>query len=165
MMHGQNFCHFEPYPPNNSKNQAFEKMKKFSGNFIILHMCAIMCTINDYHMMYNSWDMERSGQILSHFVPLFALLPPPPPPWLPRKSKFWTCYISVPKIMIICYPVAEIPRLTDVVFIFHFGIIFALLLPQQPRKYFFYVYLKQFKRKSFFLFNFDIWAYLFIPKV
>ena len=144
MMHGQNFCHFEQFllPSLQLEKPSFWKMKKFPGNFIILHMCTIMRTINDYHMMYNSWDMERNGQILYHFVPLFALLPSPAPPWLPGKSKFWTCYISVPKIMIICYPVAEIPRLTDVVFIFHFGIIFALLLPQQPRKYFWYVYLK-----------------------
>ena len=42
------FLHF--YPPNNPKNQNFEKMKKTPGDIIILHMC----TINDNHMMYGS---------------------------------------------------------------------------------------------------------------
>ena len=42
------------YPPNKLKNQNFEKMKKISGDFIILHMC----TKNHDHMMYASWDME-----------------------------------------------------------------------------------------------------------
>ena len=38
--------HFLPfYPPNNLKNQNFEKMKKISGDIIILHMCSI----NDNH--------------------------------------------------------------------------------------------------------------------
>ena len=38
---------------------------------------------------------------------------------------------SVPKIMIICYTVPEIRRLTDVIFIFHLGIFFALLPPPE----------------------------------
>ena len=40
------FLHF--YPPNNPKNQNFEKMKKQLGDIITL----LMCTINDNHMMY-----------------------------------------------------------------------------------------------------------------
>ena len=40
-----NFLPF--YPPNNMKNQNFEKMKT-SEDIIIL----CMCTINDNHMMY-----------------------------------------------------------------------------------------------------------------
>ena len=43
--------HFLPfYPPNNLKNQNFEKMKKTSGDIIVLHMC----TINDIHMICGS---------------------------------------------------------------------------------------------------------------
>ena len=38
------------YPPNNPKNQYFEKLKKPPGDIITLHMC----TINDNHMMYGS---------------------------------------------------------------------------------------------------------------
>ena len=42
------FLPFEP--PNNLKNQNFEKMKEPSRDIIIFHMC----TINDSHMMYGS---------------------------------------------------------------------------------------------------------------
>ena len=52
------FCHFGPFLPfylsNNPKNQNFEKMKKTPGYITILHIC----TINDNHMMYSSWDVE-----------------------------------------------------------------------------------------------------------
>ena len=58
------FCHFGlsfaflPLPPpNNLKNQNFEKLKKAPGD-IILHLC----TINNNHMMYGSWDMKCDGQ-------------------------------------------------------------------------------------------------------
>ena len=44
------FCLFTPSPPNNLKNQNFEKLEKTPGDIIILHMCAI----NDNHMMYGS---------------------------------------------------------------------------------------------------------------
>ena len=43
--------HFFPfYPPNNPENQNFEKMKKTSGDIIILHKCIIY----DNHMIYGS---------------------------------------------------------------------------------------------------------------
>ena len=52
------FSHFGPFfallPPNNPENQNFEKMKKMPGDIIISHKCSI----NDNHMMYNSWDMK-----------------------------------------------------------------------------------------------------------
>ena len=41
------------YPCNCLKNQNFEKMKKTSGDTIILHIC----TKNYDQMMYGSWDM------------------------------------------------------------------------------------------------------------
>ena len=40
-------------------------------------------------------------------------------------------YTSVPKVMIICYTVPKIWCMMDVIFIFHFGLFFALL-PQHP---------------------------------
>ena len=50
----RSFCHLGPflpfYPPNNPEKQNFEKMKKPSGDVIILHMC----TTNHDHMMYAS---------------------------------------------------------------------------------------------------------------
>ena len=46
------------YPPNNPKNQNFKKLKKKKtpGDIIILYMC----TKNNDHMMYGSWDMVRN---------------------------------------------------------------------------------------------------------
>ena len=65
--------HFLPfYPPNNPKNQNFEKMKKTPGDIIILHMC----TINDNHMMYGSWDMERDRQNFLSFWTIFCTFIP-----------------------------------------------------------------------------------------
>ena len=66
-------CSLHFYPLKNPENQNFEKMKKTPGDIIILHVC----TINDNHMMYGSWDMEVDGQnflsfwtIFLHFYPL-----------------------------------------------------------------------------------------------
>ena len=42
-------------------------------------------------------------------------------------------YTSVPKIMIICYTVPKMWQVTHVIFIFHFGLFFALLSPNSPK--------------------------------
>ena len=48
------FLPFYPDTPlNSSKNQTFKKMKKDSGDIIILQMC----TKNYDHMIYGSWGM------------------------------------------------------------------------------------------------------------
>ena len=61
-------------PPNNPKNQHFEKMEKNPpGDIIILHMCTIN---DDNYMMHDSWNMKRDNRIFCHFGPFFALLPP-----------------------------------------------------------------------------------------
>ena len=54
------------YPPDNPKNQNFEKMKKSPGDIII-----IMCTINDDPIMYGSWDMEHNRQNFLSFWTIF----------------------------------------------------------------------------------------------
>ena len=65
--------HFLPfYPPNNTKNQNFEKTKKALGDIIILHMC----TINDNRMMYSSWNMEHDGQNFLSLLTIFCSFPP-----------------------------------------------------------------------------------------
>ena len=64
------FLHF--YPPNNPKNQNFEKMKKLPQDIIIFHMC----TINDNHMMFGSWDMEYDGQNFLSFWTVFYVFAP-----------------------------------------------------------------------------------------
>ena len=82
-------CFLLFYPLNNPKNQNFQKMKKKPGDIITLHMC----TINDNHMMYGSWDMKRDGQqnFLS-FWTIFGLLTPTPlsilPPNNPKNQNF-----------------------------------------------------------------------------
>ena len=71
--------------------------------------------------------------------------PPPPIPPPAEKGGWWvhtmldisSFYSSVPKIMIICYTVPEMKRVTEVIFIFYFGLFFALLspcpLPNSPK--------------------------------
>ena len=48
------FLSFHLHTPNNPENQNFEKMKKASGDVIILNMCSK----NDNHMMHASCDMK-----------------------------------------------------------------------------------------------------------
>ena len=60
------FCRFGPflpfYPTNNLKNENFEKMKKIPGDMTSLQLC----TTNDNHIMYGSWDM-KCDRIFCHF--------------------------------------------------------------------------------------------------
>ena len=122
------FCTF-----NNPKNQHFEKMKKTPRD-IILHKF----TINDNHIIYDSWDISQNRQI---FLSSWAIFCPFTPLTAQRMKilKKWkkhleiSFYTSVPKIMIIDYTVPEIRSVTDVI-IFHFGQFFALLPPKQPKK-------------------------------
>ena len=122
-----NFLPF--YPPNNPKNQNFEKMKKTPGDIIILHMC----TKNYDQMMYGSWDMVCDRcycyfsfwAIFCPFTPLTAQKIKILKKWK-KHLEISSFYTSVPKIMIICYTVPEIWCVTDVI-IFHFGLFFALL--------------------------------------
>ena len=64
-------CILPFYSPNNTKNHNFEKMNKTPGDIIILHIC----TKNDNHMMYGSWDIA-TYRIFCYFGLFFALLPP-----------------------------------------------------------------------------------------
>ena len=51
-------CFFPFYPLTTQKIKILKKWKKTTEDIIILHMC----TINDNHMMYGSWDMEYDRQ-------------------------------------------------------------------------------------------------------
>ena len=63
--------HFLPfYHPNNQENQNFEKMKKPSGDIIILNKC----TINDNHMIMVPEIWSVTDKMFWHFGPFFALL-------------------------------------------------------------------------------------------
>ena len=118
------FGHFTSLKTLNIK--IFKKFNKTPGDIIILQICAI----NENHMMCGSWDMECDWENVLSFWTVFC-------PFTTQKIKIlqkWkkkshkiSFYASVPKIMIICYTVPEIRHMTDVIFIFHFGLIFALL--------------------------------------
>ena len=60
-------CFLPFYLPNHPKNQNLKKIKKTTGD-IILHMC----TINDNHIMYGSWDIECDGQNSLSFWTIFC---------------------------------------------------------------------------------------------
>ena len=59
-------------PPNNPKNQSFEK--RTPGDISILHLC----NTNDDHMMYGSWDTERDRQNFFSFWTIFWTFMPLP---------------------------------------------------------------------------------------
>ena len=90
---------------------------------------------NDDHVMYGSWDMECDEQNCLSFGAIFC----PFSPLTTQKTKIlknWkkspeisSFYTIAPKIMIICYTVPEIWSMTDVIFIFYYGLFFALLTP------------------------------------
>ena len=122
------------YPANSSKNKNFKKKewKKAPGDITILHKC----TKNHDYMLYYSWDMARDKYdccflfwvILCPFTPLTARRV--------KVSKKWKKHLeissfstSVLKIIIVCYTVLEIWRVTDIIVVFHFGQFFVLLLP------------------------------------
>ena len=52
--------------------KILKKSKKTPGDIIILHMC----TINDNHIMYGSWDMERDGRNFLSFWTNFCTFNP-----------------------------------------------------------------------------------------
>ena len=67
------FCPFIPHlpPPNYPENKNFEKMKKASGDVIILNLS----NNKHNHMMYAYSDMECNRQFFFNFRSCFALLP------------------------------------------------------------------------------------------
>ena len=71
------FYHFLPfYHPMDPKSQNFEQTKKAPDDIITLQMC----TINDSHVIYGSWDMECKVQIFLSFWTIFW-------PFTPNKTK------------------------------------------------------------------------------
>ena len=83
-------CPFKfPPPPNNPENQNFEKMKKTPEDIIILHKC----TINDYHMIYGSWDMKCTRRNVFSYSNKFKLINFGSATW--RNVRYISC-ISLP---------------------------------------------------------------------
>ena len=122
-------CFLPFYPPNNPKNQNFQKLKKVPGD-IILHNC----TKNHDHMLYCSLDMAHNEfnyfSFWAIFHPFTSLTAQKIKIYKKWKKSLETSsfYNSVPKVMIVYNTVPEIWCVTDVL-IFYFGPFFALLLP------------------------------------
>ena len=101
--------------------------------FIPITTCKIisqMCTINDNHMMLDSWDRECSRQffvILDCFCPLttqkIKILKK-----LNRCLEILSFYTCVPKMTIIWCMIPEIWSVTNIIFC-HFGPIFCCFNP------------------------------------
>ena len=139
------------YPPNNPENQNFEKMKKESGDDIILHMCTKITII-----MYASWNMKCNWHIFfflsfwaifcsytllkwtinkNHVVwflryeaghcLLFHSYNPKNQKFEKMKKNTWSYHHFTSLLKIICY-VPKIWCMADVI-MFHFGLFFALL--------------------------------------
>ena len=93
--------HFLPFdPPNNLKNENFEKMKK-TPRYIILQLCITY----DNHIKYGSWDLVLERQNLL----------------------FWAIFYPFTLLMSQKIKNSWIWRMMDIIFC-HFGLFFALLL-------------------------------------
>ena len=100
------------------------------SHIILLHMC----TINEYNMMYSSWDIRHDKQSFLSFWVIFCPLTFLTI-WKIKLLKKWkkrlkilSFYIYIPQMMIIWCMVPEIQSLTGSIFC-HFGLFFALLPP------------------------------------
>ena len=92
-------------------------MKKILGDIIILHMC----TINENHMMYGSWDKECHRQNLFSFWTIFCSFTPLTTQKIKIKKKkqhlqISSFYTSVPWMTIIWSIVTEIWSMADIIF-------------------------------------------------
>ena len=133
------FLPFYPPPPppplTTQRIKTLKKWKKVPRD--ILHMC----TINDNHMIYGSWDINCNRQIFLSSWAIFCLFTH----LTARKmeiSKKWiksleisSFYTRVPKFTTIGYAVLEIWYVTYVIVVFHLGRFFALLPPKEPKGY------------------------------
>ena len=126
--------YFSFYPPNSPKKFHFKKSqkKKIPGDIIIEHKC----TQNHDHMLYCFWMWHVTDVfvfVIFHFGKCFALFTPLAAQkmkiFLKRKKCLDTSSFnkSVPEIIIICFTVPEIWYMTDLIVIFHFVLLFALL--------------------------------------
>ena len=126
-------CFLPFYLPKNPKNQNLEKLRKTTGDIIILHMC----TINDNQMIMVPAILSLTQIFLlfwTIFYPFTSLTTQNIKilKKIKKHLEISSFYTSVPKIMITCYTVTEIWCVTHVI-IFHFGPLFTLLPPNSPK--------------------------------
>ena len=127
------------YPLKTPKIKILKNEKKLLeiSSFIILHMC----TKNQYHMMYGSWDAEWDRHNFLSFWAIFCPYTTSLSLWS-RKSKFWKKMKKMPgDIMLLYMHVYHKWRSYDIWFLKykvqltgHFGLFFTLSAPWQPRK-------------------------------
>ena len=124
--------HLLPFDPTNKpKNQTFEKIKKTPEVIIILQLC----TTNDDHMMYRSWDIKHDRQKFLSFWAIFCPFITLTAPKIKLSKKWIYCLeissfnTSVPKIMIICFTVPELWYMNNVIVTFSFWAIFCPFTP------------------------------------
>ena len=80
-----------------------------------------MCTKNHNHMRYSSWDTKNEKMNISKK--------------LKQPLEIPSFYTVAPKIMTIAYTVPEIWDVTDVIVIFHFGLILPFYPPKNIWRY------------------------------
>ena len=93
-------CHFRLFfallPPNNPEIKILKKWKTLR-DIIFLHMS----TMNQNHMMYDSWDMERNRQNFFSFWTIFC--PSIPPPLTTKRTKILKKWKKYPRDIIILH--------------------------------------------------------------
>ena len=124
--------HFLPFdPPNNHKNQNFEKMKKkITGDIIILQLC----TTNENHMMYGSRDMNCSRHFFCHlgnFLPVYANSNPENQNFCKTENNSWRQVYKKSWSYAILFLRYGMPQM--VIVISDFGLVFAILPHRQPQ--------------------------------
>ena len=109
-------CFFPFYPSKNLKSQSFEKLKKITGDIIILQKC----TKSHDHMLYCSLDMAHNGfncyfSIWTIFCPFTSLTAQKIIMFKKWKIplEISSFYICVPKTMMRWCMVPEIWCATD----------------------------------------------------
>ena len=122
--------HFLPFYPQQPPQKFFWQNK----NSIWIVISLNMCTKNNNHMMYTSWDMECNKKffvILGHFLPLYLTNNLKNQNFEKNEKKHLeisSFYCSVLQTAIIWYIVTEICSMTDRIFC-HFGPFFVYLPP------------------------------------
>ena len=109
-------------------------MKKAPGDIILC-----MTTINNNHRMCGSWDMERDRQNFLSFWTIFCtftLLTSRKIKNLKKWKKgcIYHHFTQVYQKSWSHATLSEIQHVTDVIFIFHFGLIFCLFTPLTTQK-------------------------------
>ena len=84
--------HFFLFPPLMiPKNKNLKKIERVPGDIIILHMC----TINEDHMMYYSWDIRCDRQNFLSFWTIFCFFIVSLTIWKIKTLKNWKGHLEV----------------------------------------------------------------------